>query len=109
MACGYQSTQVPIIDYTGQFIPLLRNGRKDLNIHKEDQKTSINQAEQVDVSHQCSLIDSKTLKPITGLYGIGQGFSLETSDSSVNAEQRRGAKADSVGLYIKQIGNKILE
>ena len=42
------------------------------------------------------------------MYGIGQGFSLPTSDSSVQAEQRLGAKADSVGLYIKQIGNKIL-
>jgi hypothetical protein len=42
------------------------------------------------------------------LYGIGQGFSLETSDYTINAEARKGAKADSVGLYTKQVGNKIL-
>ena len=33
---------------------------------------------------------------------------MPTSDYTVNAEQRVGAKADSVGLYIKQIGNKLL-
>lgn len=47
-------------------------------------------------------------QPIPGLYGIGQGYSLSTSDNSVQAELRPGGKADSVGLYIKQIGNKIL-
>ena len=41
------------------------------------------------------------MTPLPGMFGIGQGFSLETSDPSVNAEQRRGAKADSVGVYIK--------
>ena len=50
----------------------------------------------------------KTGKAIMGVYGIGQGYSLDTSDPSVNAEKRGGAKADSVGLYLKQIGNKIL-
>jgi hypothetical protein len=49
-----------------------------------------------------------TNRPISGLYGIGQGYSLATNDLSVQAEPRIGAKADSVGLYIKQIGNKIL-
>ena len=39
--------------------------------------------------------------PISGLYGIGQGYSLATSDPLVQAELRPGAKADSVGLYIK--------
>jgi hypothetical protein len=53
-------------------------------------------------------MDAKYGRTITGLYGIGQGYSLPTSDPSVQAEQRYGAKADSVGLYIKQIGNKIL-
>jgi hypothetical protein len=47
-------------------------------------------------------------RPINGLFGIGQGFSLATSDNSIQAEQRTGAQADSVGLYMKQIGNKIL-
>ena len=53
-------------------------------------------------------MNARTGQPIPGLFGIGQGYSLETSDLAVNAEQRVGAKADSVGLYIKQIGNKIL-
>ena len=47
-------------------------------------------------------------KPIYGLFGIGQGYSLATSDLSVQAEMRPGAKADSFGLYMKQIGNKLL-
>lgn len=41
------------------------------------------------------------MRKIQGIYGIGQGYSIDTSDPSVNAEQRKGAKADSVGLYIK--------
>jgi hypothetical protein len=53
-------------------------------------------------------MDSKTGLPIHGLFGIGQGYALATNDPSVQAEQRIGAKADSVGLYIKQTGNKIL-
>ena len=53
-------------------------------------------------------MQAQSRKPITGLYGIGQGYSLATSDMTVQAELRQGAKADSVGLYIKQIGNKIL-
>jgi len=53
-------------------------------------------------------MDAKFGRPIPGLYGIGQGYSLPTNDPSVQAESRYGAKADSVGLYIKQIGNKIL-
>jgi len=39
--------------------------------------------------------------PLPGLFGVGQGYSLATSDPSVQAEMRPGAKADSVGLYIK--------
>jgi len=62
----------------------------------------------VDVNSNCSLINKMTNRPISGLYGIGQGYSLATNDLSVQAEPRIGAKADSVGLYIKQIGNKIL-
>ena len=64
---------------------------------------------QVDVNRQCQLMDARFGNaPIAGLYGIGQGYSLATSDPLVQAELRPGAKADSVGLYIKQIGNKIL-
>ena len=47
-------------------------------------------------------------KPILGLFGIGQGYSLATSDLTVQAEMRPGAKADSFGLYMKQIANKLL-
>ena len=68
-----------------------------------------NVGKQVEVTTNCQLMDAKYGNPITGLYGIGQGYSLPTSDPSVQAEQRYGAKADSVGLYIKQIGNKILQ
>ena len=40
-------------------------------------------------------------KPILGLFGIGQGYSLATSDLTVQAEMRPGAKADSFGLQMK--------
>jgi hypothetical protein len=43
-----------------------------------------------------------------GLFGIGLGYSLKTTDNLVQAEQKQTAKADSVGLYVKQIGHKIL-
>lgn len=67
------------------------------------------QKEYVDVNHNCQLMNARLgNQPIPGLYGIGQGYSLSTSDNSVQAELRPGGKADSVGLYIKQIGNKIL-
>ena len=67
------------------------------------------QREYVDVNHNCQLMNARQgNQPIPGLYGIGQGYSLSTSDNSVQAELRPGGKADSVGLYIKQIGNKIL-
>ena len=67
------------------------------------------QREYVDVNTNCQLLNARQgNQPVPGLYGIGQGFSLSTSDHSVQAELRPGGKADSVGLYIKQIGNKIL-
>ena len=73
------------------------NGRN--NLHRE----------YVDVNHNCQLMDARNNnRAIPGLYGIGQGYSLSTSDNAVQAELRPGGKADSVGLYIKQIGNKIL-
>lgn len=43
-----------------------------------------------------------------GLFGIGLGYSLKTTDHHVQAESKITAKADSVGLYVKQIGHKIL-
>lgn len=58
--------------------------------------------EYVDVNQFCQLLDARRNNaPIQGLFGIGQGYSLSTSDNSVQAELRPGAKADSVGLYIK--------
>lgn len=44
----------------------------------------------------------------SGIYGIGLGYSLKTTDNLVQAEQKSTAKADSVGLYVKQIGHKLL-
>lgn len=111
IACGYQSTQVPILDLHGMQVPLFKNRNRGYNEVPGIQlskKASLSQAEQIDVNQYCQLMNQRTGQPIPGLFGIGQGYSLETSDLSVNAEQRIGAKADSVGLYIKQIGNKIL-
>ena len=42
------------------------------------------------------------------MYGIGIGYSLKTIDNLVQAEQKNNTKADSVGLYVKQIGHKLL-
>ena len=44
----------------------------------------------------------------SGIFGIGIGYSLKTTDNLVQAEQKPTAKADSVGLYVKQIGHKLL-
>jgi hypothetical protein len=43
-----------------------------------------------------------------GIFGIGLGYSLKTTDNLVQAETKITAKADSVGLYVKQIGHKLL-
>jgi hypothetical protein len=43
-----------------------------------------------------------------GIFGIGLGYSLKTTDNLVQAEAKPTAKADSVGLYVKQIGHKLL-
>jgi hypothetical protein len=36
-----------------------------------------------------------------GIFGIGLGYSLKTTDNLVQAETKITAKADSVGLYVK--------
>jgi hypothetical protein len=93
------TTSVPIRDQNISVVgDVIKTGPQMSNVGK-----------QVEVTTNCQLMDAKYGNPITGLYGIGQGYSLPTSDPSVQAEQRYGAKADSVGLYIKQIGNKILQ
>ena len=56
---------------------------------------------QVDIGTNCELKHAETGAVIQGLYGIGHGFSLKTSDPSINAEQRKGLKADSVTVYLK--------
>ena len=43
-----------------------------------------------------------------GIFGIGLGYSLKTTDNLVQAEMKATSKADSVGLYVKQIGHKLL-
>ena len=61
-----------------------------------------NVREQVDVDMNCQIMDARNgNKAISGLYGIGQGYSLGCGDHFVQAETRPGAKADSVGLYIR--------
>lgn len=84
----------------------MKTSTSERKISDEGSSSKINEC--VYVNHNCQIKNSVTNKSIPGMYGIGQGFSLATSDLSVQAEQRQGAKADSVGLYIKQIGNKIL-
>ena len=96
------TNQLPIYDCFGQQIKLVSNQ----HLTKRSRSSGIR--EQVDVDKDCQVMDSKSLKPIPGLFGIGQGYSLATSNAMVQAELRPGAKADSVGLYIKQLGNKIL-
>jgi len=44
----------------------------------------------------------------SGIFGIGIGYSLKTTDNLVQAEMKATSKADSVGLYVKQIGHKLL-
>ena len=101
LATGYQSVQVPIFDCFGNRLTLVANSHMPLGSNRTARA-------QVDVNGKCQLMDSKTAAPIAGLFGIGQGYSLATSDPMVQAEMRPGAKADSVGLYIKQVANKIL-
>ena len=111
VACGYNSVQVPIHDLHGQRIPLAVSHpvkRFAETIIQGSNPNKALKAEQVEVNHNCQVMHAQTRRAVHGLYGIGQGYSLATNDSSVQAEQRHGSKADSVGLYIKQIGNKIL-
>ncbi|CDW84955.1 UNKNOWN [Stylonychia lemnae] len=93
-ACGYQSNYIRVHDHQGQRIELKRLGQGKVS--------------SVEVDNQCRVISDETNKPIEKLFGIGIGFSLKTTDNLVQAEQRSNAKADSVGLYVKQIGHKLL-
>lgn len=110
VACGYHSKQIPLKDVTGTLISLAKSNtvRNQNDPSAFGATHKLTQPEQVEVNYNCQLMQAQSRKPITGLYGIGQGYSLATSDMTVQAELRQGAKADSVGLYIKQIGNKIL-
>lgn len=57
----------------------------------------------VEVNSKCQLMDARipNFPYISGLYGIGQGYSLSTNDAFIQAEKSFGAKSDSVGLYMK--------
>lgn len=61
-----------------------------------------------EVNSLCQCLDSETRMPIMNMYGIGMGYSLKTNDMSLNAESRGNLRADSVGVYFKQTGAKIL-
>jgi hypothetical protein len=57
-----------------------------------------------------SISAAKPLESVVGggIFGIGLGYSLKTTDNLVQAEMKATSKADSVGLYVKQIGHKLL-
>ena len=93
MACGYKSNNIPIYDAQGRTVELKRLAN--------NKQSSI----EIDSACKVLLANGRTLENV---FGIGIGYSLKTIDNLVQAEQRNNTKADSVGLYIKQIGHKLL-
>jgi hypothetical protein len=55
----------------------------------------------MEVTSTCNVISDDSKMPIPNIFGIGMGYSLKTSDMSLNAEMRPFARADSVGVYFK--------
>jgi hypothetical protein len=106
-ATGYQSQHVPVYDQHGCKVQFKVLGSSATN------NGGVTSTYEVD--HSCRLIPMSSTKAApgitsagtlesvvgNGIFGIGLGYSLKTTDNLVQAEQKATAKADSVGLYVK--------
>lgn len=109
-ATGYQSKHVPVFDQNGQKVHF-----KMLGSPAQSNVQGPTSTYEVDAHCRLLPINSSTspAKPLEsvvggGIFGIGLGYSLKTTDNLVQAEMKATSKADSVGLYVKQIGHKLL-
>ncbi len=110
---GYLSKHVPVYDQLGNRVEFKVLGSGSLSTQ------AAGSTYEVDTNCRLIPVNSQTTTTAkissssdsivgSGLFGIGLGYSLKTTDHHVQAETKLTAKADSVGLYVKQIGHKLL-
>jgi len=97
-ACGYTGSPIPFFSVS----PLAITQEREVLLKKLAPNSSF------EVTSLCQCIDAEFRVPFSNLFGIGMGYSLRTNDAALNAEARLNLRADSVGVYFKQTGAKLL-